>query len=220
MLGRSINIQFSIGQMINENLKKSIDTAICKFEASDLTSVIELEKLLQTAKMTHELFSKHIQLDAFDDILSEIDETLSLNCVGGRIMNHIVQELLDDFIPNMAYNSVTCRFIRGLDKYVDSLPRVAFNKGPAMYTFGGKNENAIFNEYLSNFKGYVGEPHFKAIVKLVGINSLTFIVDEVTSHVTTLVNHTMTAYIDVIQKGIPDGMILPLVEYGAAGIRC
>ena len=53
--------------------------------------------------------SEHLILDDFDVIMNEIDENQGFHRNGGRIVHHILQELIDDFIPNSAFNSITNR---------------------------------------------------------------------------------------------------------------
>lgn len=47
LLGRSIDLNKLITQRINADMQKSLDLAISKFEAGDITGVIELDGLLQ-----------------------------------------------------------------------------------------------------------------------------------------------------------------------------
>lgn len=47
LLGRSIDLNKLITQRINADMQKSLDLAISKFEASDITGVMELDGLLQ-----------------------------------------------------------------------------------------------------------------------------------------------------------------------------
>lgn len=47
LLGRSIDLNKLISQRINTDMQKSLDLAVSKFEAGDITGVMELEGLLQ-----------------------------------------------------------------------------------------------------------------------------------------------------------------------------
>lgn len=47
LLGRSIDLNKLITQRINADMQKSLDLAISKFEAGDITGVIELDGLIQ-----------------------------------------------------------------------------------------------------------------------------------------------------------------------------
>lgn len=50
LLGRSIDLNKLITQRINADMQKSLDLAISKFEAGDITGVVELDGLLQVNK--------------------------------------------------------------------------------------------------------------------------------------------------------------------------
>jgi len=66
LLGRSVDLQMLITEHLNASLRKNIDYVISKFEASDLTSVMEIQALLSNVKMTHALLSRHLPLDPFE----------------------------------------------------------------------------------------------------------------------------------------------------------
>ncbi|TPX31592.1 hypothetical protein SmJEL517_g05099 [Synchytrium microbalum] len=218
ILGRALNMTELIGQYMNQYLRRSIDVAISRYESSDLTYVVELETLLDCARATHTLLLEAgLPLDSFDSMLLEIDETVSLTCVNGRILTHTIQELIDDLIPNFAYNSVTTRYVRGPVSYVQELARPPMTKSPPMYLYGQKSIMTAFNATHGLYKDFVGHPHFSAVARLVGHKGLPLIVGELFRHTDMLVQNTMTAYINAIFKGIPQALKLPLFEYGTAG---
>ena len=47
LLGRSIDLNRLVCQRINHSLHKSLDLAIARFEANDVTGVVELEALVK-----------------------------------------------------------------------------------------------------------------------------------------------------------------------------
>lgn len=88
-MGRSIDMNNLIGQRMNTKLRQNIDFAISRFEASDITSIIELETQLTNIRLVHALLSEQLELDNFDDILNEINESTSLVSFHGRIILHV-----------------------------------------------------------------------------------------------------------------------------------
>ena len=98
-----------------KDFEKSIEFALFNFESGDLSGIVELEQLLEINKLTHKLLSKHLELDPFENMLSEVN-----SIIGGsaglenatRIEYHIIDKLLSDFIPYYNYNSITQRFVR------------------------------------------------------------------------------------------------------------
>ncbi|TPX39959.1 hypothetical protein SeMB42_g06173 [Synchytrium endobioticum] len=218
ILGRTLNMNELISQYMNQYLKRSIDVAIGRYESSDLTFIVELEALLASARETHKrMIQAGLSLDSFDSMLLEMDESVSMTCVNGRILTHTIQELIDCMVPNYAYNSVTTRFVRGPLSFIQELTRPPMTKSPPMYLYGQKNIMTAFNAAHSLYKDFIGHPHFAAIVRLCGHKGLPLIVAELFRHVDMLIQNTMTAYINAIFKGIPQALKLPLFEYGTAG---
>lgn len=74
---------------MNGKLRQNIDFAISRFEASDITSIIELETQLINIRLVHALLSEHLELDSFDDMLNELNESTSLVSFHGRIILHV-----------------------------------------------------------------------------------------------------------------------------------
>ncbi|KAJ3384847.1 Cytoplasmic FMR1-interacting protein 2 [Lobulomyces angularis] len=217
LLGRSINVSEVISQMMNQYIRKSIDIAITRFEGSSLNNIMELHTLLKSTKMTHEMLSELLTLDSFADILAEVDERLALHSNGGRIAQHIIQEFIDDFIPNSAFNSTTNRFVRCAVEFVEPLIRPAQIKFPPMYSFGSKSLTVAFHAQHQVFQNFFGNCHFETILKLTSTNTLSFIVNEIWRHTDILISETLSDYIYAIQKGTPTTLKLPIFEYGAAG---
>ena len=56
LLGRSIDLNRLVCQRINNSLQKSLDLAIARFEANDITGVVELEALVKVLSLIINLF--------------------------------------------------------------------------------------------------------------------------------------------------------------------
>ena len=76
LLGRSIDLNRLVCQRINNSLQKSLDLAIARFEANDITGVVELEALVKVNKLTHKLLSEHLALDDFDAMFAEANHNV------------------------------------------------------------------------------------------------------------------------------------------------
>ncbi|KAB1281200.1 Cytoplasmic FMR1-interacting protein 2 [Camelus dromedarius] len=107
LLGRSIDLNRLITQRISAAMYKSLDQAISRFESEDLTSIVELEWLLEINRLTHRLLCKHMTLDSFDAMFREANHNVSAPY--GRITLHVFWELNFDFLPNYCYNGSTNR---------------------------------------------------------------------------------------------------------------
>lgn len=147
--------------------------------------------LLNCTKLTHELLIQYLQLDSFEEMLTEVDESVQIQSVGGRILSHTIQEFIDDFIPNFAYNSVTGRFVRSPCKFVEPIVRANHNKASPIYLYGSKALGFAFHTQNSLYSGFIGEPHFTLIVKIIGRKAIPFIIGEVKRHVDTLVKQNV-----------------------------
>ncbi|TPX53931.1 hypothetical protein PhCBS80983_g06110 [Powellomyces hirtus] len=217
LLGRSLNIPELVGQMMNTYLRKSIDIAIHRYEASDITYIMDLDTLLRTVQMTHRLLSERMTLDPFENMLAEVDESVSISATNGRIISHTIAELVTDVIPNFCYNNVTGRFLRGPVLFAPEVPRHSFPKAPLLYLYGSKALSVAFTAQNGLFKNFLGQQHFQVLKRWVGKNGIPAIVAELAKHVDTKIKDTIAAYIGVIAKGTPQTMKLPLFEYGTAG---
>lgn len=133
LLGRSIDLNKLITQRINVDMLKSLDLAISKFLAGDITGTVvsrhgceydvdyagkinanafcfkELDGLLKVNRLCHKLLSKHLALDEYDTMLREANH--SVLTAYGRITIHVFYELNYDFLPNYCYNAATARYV-------------------------------------------------------------------------------------------------------------
>lgn len=110
LLGRNLDVSKFFANIMNHHMRCSIDAAISRYEASDITYILELETLIEASRLTHKLLSKYLELDSFDVILKEVDESLDLQEPNGRILSHSIHLIICDLIPNFCYNSMTNRY--------------------------------------------------------------------------------------------------------------
>jgi cytoplasmic FMR1 interacting protein len=88
--------------------------------------------------MTHQLLSKYFELESFEDLVKEVDECISPSEFNGRIMNHVIQEIIRDVIPNFCYNNVTDRFLRSSVFYAEPIQRPRMPNPKHMYMYSSK----------------------------------------------------------------------------------
>jgi len=74
VLGRVIDLNILITQHVNGKFYKDVEYCIKKFEANDLSHVIEFQKALDVVRATHVALREHFELDSFEMILTEVDE--------------------------------------------------------------------------------------------------------------------------------------------------
>uniref|UniRef100_A0A669CEW9 Cytoplasmic FMR1 interacting protein 1 n=1 Tax=Oreochromis niloticus TaxID=8128 RepID=A0A669CEW9_ORENI len=136
LLGRSIDLNRLITQRVSAALYKSMELAIGRFESEDLTSIMELEGLLEVNRMAHKLLSKFLTLDSFDAMFREANHNVSAPY--GRITLHVFWELNYDFLPNYCYNGSTNRFVRTILPFSQEFQRDKPPNAQPQYLYGSK----------------------------------------------------------------------------------
>jgi hypothetical protein len=85
---------------------------VARFEAQDLTSIIELENSLRCVRLAHALMSDRFSLDRYESLVDEVNASTSLVSFHNRIVLHVISQLVLDAAPNYAYCTDTSRFVR------------------------------------------------------------------------------------------------------------
>ncbi|XP_050079381.1 cytoplasmic FMR1-interacting protein [Anopheles maculipalpis] len=219
LLGRSIDLNKLITQRINADMQKSLELAICRFEASDITGVVELEALLSVNKLCHKLLSKWLALDDFDAMLKEANHNVLAPY--GRITLHVFVELNYDFLANYCYNAATNRFVRNKLQIAFSGP-ITREKAPVMshyYLWGSKPLNAAYSTQYSQYNGFVGAPHFHAICRLLGYQGIAVVMEIILKDIVKpLVQGNLLQFTKTLMSAMPKCCKLPLCDYGSPGV--
>lgn len=98
-------------------------------------------------------------------MLNEINESTSLASFHGRIVLHIIFELMYDFLPNYNYNSITNRFLKlpNMFLFTDAVPRDAMPKTNPQFLQGNKALSAAYANSLELSKKFIGVPRILPI---------------------------------------------------------
>eukprot|EP00834_Sanchytrium_tribonematis_P007659 NODE_728_length_4389_cov_0.864569.p1 type:complete len:999 gc:universal NODE_728_length_4389_cov_0.864569:380-3376(+) len=215
LLGRFIDIRRVMGQCMNQYFRKSLDVAINRFEASDLTFSVQLGFLIRCNRLAHRLASEIMPVDPFEDMLNEVDESSTLGAMGGRLFAHTYSEIINDIMPNYCFSSVTERFVKSMTSKNKARPSA---KAPVIYLFGTKALNLYVNKQFAGYKGFIGvSPHFAAISKLIGKRQTASLINEIGNVCTQLIESHITPYMKILIKGFPS-LKLPSVEYKTQGV--
>lgn len=217
LLGRSIDLNRLIAQRVNAALQKSLDLAISRFEAGDITGVVELEGLIGVNKLAHKLLGKYITLDDFDAMFREANHNVLAPY--GRICLHVFWELNYDFLPNYCYNAATNRFVKVKD--ITFTQPVQRDKPPAAhphYFWGTKALNVANSTIYGMYSGFVGAPHFRSICRLLGYQGIAVVMEELLKIVKSLIQGTLLQYTTTLMNVMPKVCKLPLYEYGSPGV--
>uniref|UniRef100_A0A673WG49 Cytoplasmic FMR1 interacting protein 2 n=1 Tax=Salmo trutta TaxID=8032 RepID=A0A673WG49_SALTR len=216
LLGRSIDLNRLITQRISAAMYKSLDQAISRFESEDLTSIVELEWLMDINRLTHRLLSKHMTLDSFDAMFREANHNVSAPY--GRITLHVFWELNFDFLPNYCYNGSTNRFVRTAIPFTQEPQRDKPANVQPYYLYGSKPLNIAYSHIYSSYRNFVGPPHFKTICRLLGYQGIAVVMEELLKIVKSLLQGTILQYVKTLIEVMPKICRLPRHEYGSPGI--
>eukprot|EP00079_Xenopus_tropicalis_P033634 XP_017947405.1 PREDICTED: cytoplasmic FMR1-interacting protein 2 isoform X2 [Xenopus tropicalis] len=216
LLGRSIDLNRLITQRISAAMYKSLDQAISRFESEDLTSIVELEWLLDINRLTHRLLSKHLTLDSFDAMFREANHNVSAPY--GRNTLHVFWELNFDFLPNYCYNGSTNRFVRTAIPFTQEPQRDKPANVQPYYLYGSKPLNIAYSHIYSSYRNFVGPPHFKTICRLLGYQGIAVVMEELLKIVKSLLQGTILQYVKTLIEVMPKICRLPRHEYGSPGI--
>ncbi|KCV67791.1 hypothetical protein H696_05733 [Fonticula alba] len=217
LLGRSVDISRLVSQRISANLRQAVEVAIQRFEAAPLHGVLELKALLEHNRMTHELLSAVLPLESFDMILEEADEETNLVAFHGRIVSHVVYELVNDFLPNYCYNIMSGRFVLARLSMIDPLNRPSAPRPLPHLLFGSRIFNNHFSRMFDLYREYFGEVHFNALYTLLGRAYFPVILGELVNNARTLFEHSLRPFVSALMRGMPQSSKLPAFVYGVTG---
>uniref|UniRef100_A0A672QMN4 Cytoplasmic FMR1-interacting protein 1 homolog n=1 Tax=Sinocyclocheilus grahami TaxID=75366 RepID=A0A672QMN4_SINGR len=201
LLGRSIDLNRLITQRVSSALYKSLELAINRFESEDLTSIMELEGLLDINRMTHKLLGKYLTLDSIDTMFREANHNVSAPY--GRITLHVFWELNYDFLPNYCYNGSTNRHSITCSLFFFMMIQAL---------------NLAYSSVYSLYRNFLGPPHIKAICRLLGYQGIAVVMEELLKVVKSLLQGTILQYVKTLMEVMPKICRLPRHEYGSPGI--
>lgn len=217
LLGRSIDLNKLITQRINADMHKSLDLAISKFEAGDITGITELDGLLEVNRLSHKLLSRYLALDEYDAMFREANHNVLAPY--GRITLHVFWELNYDFLPNYCYNAATNRFVkcRGIQftqpVHRDKPPQMAHH-----YLWGSKQLNVAYSTVYGQYTGFVGPYHFRTMCRLLGYQGIAVVMEELLKIVKSLIQGNLLQFTKTLMEAMPKVCKLPRYDYGSPGV--
>ncbi|KAK6173555.1 hypothetical protein SNE40_016982 [Patella caerulea] len=216
ILGRYIDLNRLIGQRINAALQKALDVSISRFEAGDITGIVELEGLVECNRLTHKLLSKYLSLNDFDAMMREANHNVSAPY--GRITLHVFWELNYDFLPNYCYNAATNRFVKTKLPFVTDAKRDKAPNPSPHYIWGTKNLTTAYSTIYSLYTQFVGPPHFHSIVRLLGYQGIAVVIEELLKTIEGFLKGTTQEYVKMLMKVMPPTCKLLRFDYGSPGV--
>ncbi|KAG6466977.1 hypothetical protein ZIOFF_075218 [Zingiber officinale] len=215
-LGRTINLRSLITQRMNRLFRENIDFLFDRFESQDLCAVVELQKLLDVLKLTHQLLSEVLELDSFTMMLNEMQESLSLVSFSSRLSSQIWAEMQNDFLPNYILCNTTQRFIRSsTGAQQDSEKATIPAEKPYLYC-GSQDLNLAYQSLVALYSEFFGIPHMFAIVQLLGPRSLPWILRAVLDHISSKIT-AIAPRLAGLQEALPKSISLLSFDGGVVG---
>ncbi|RZC22453.1 Protein PIR isoform D [Glycine soja] len=203
LLGRMINLRSLITERMNKVFRENIEFLFGRFECQDLCAIVELEKLLDVLKHSHELLSRDLSVDSFSLMLNEMQENISLVSFSSRLASQIWSEMQSDFLPNFILCNTTQRFIRSSRTVPVQKPSVPSVK-PSFYC-GTQDLNSAHQSFARLHSGFFGIPHMFSVVRLLGSRSLPWLIRALLDHISnkiTLLEPMITGLQDSLPKSI------------------
>ncbi|XP_041358058.1 cytoplasmic FMR1-interacting protein-like isoform X2 [Gigantopelta aegis] len=219
LLGRSIDLNKLVSQRINAALQKALDVAISRFEAGELTGIVELEGLIEVNKLTHKLLAEFLVLNDFDAMFREANHNVSAPY--GRITLHVFWEIYADFLPNYCFNAATNRFVKTVWKLQTAERQRQRDKAPnpaPMYIWGTRDLTQSYTAIYSLYHGFIGTPHFRAMVRLLGYQGIAVVIEELLKIIEDFLQETIREYTLTLRKVMPDTCKLLRYDYGSPGV--
>eukprot|EP00163_Fabomonas_tropica_P004632 TRINITY_DN1407_c0_g1_i1.p1 TRINITY_DN1407_c0_g1~~TRINITY_DN1407_c0_g1_i1.p1 ORF type:complete len:1349 (+),score=375.75 TRINITY_DN1407_c0_g1_i1:400-4047(+) len=218
LLGRSIDLNLLITQRLRNLLRENIDMALQRFESGNICHITDLEHLLSQIKLTHKLISEHVEIDSYDAIFNEVNDSTSLVSFHGRIVIHALGELVNDLFPNYIYNGTTQRFVQAPYTFTDPVERASSKFATSSnYLYGTKHLNIAYQYMTELTKGFCGLPHITALFRLLGPDNFPVVVEECIGYIETVLTTQLQPYFSVLLQGLPQSTKLPGFEYGTEG---
>ncbi len=215
LLGRSIDMNYLLGNHVNHKLQKDLEAVIKRLESSDLSNVLEIEKMLQVIELTHSKLSSVLELDPFDQMLDAANADVNSTHVCGRIVAHMKTTVVEDVVPNYSFNIHTSRFVKSPITFKSGGRDGKPQKLPTGSNGFGMTCGKAWDYYFNLSRGFVGRNHVAAMVRMIGEAGVNFCMAFFLEHIEEKLNE-IKPYLKNLSEGLPP-IKLPKVMFGIAG---
>ncbi|KAK7839487.1 protein pir, partial [Quercus suber] len=216
LLGRTIDLRSLIVERMNKIFRENLEFLFDRFESQDLCAIVELEKLVDILKHTHELLSKDVSIDSFSLIMNEMQENLSLVSFSSRLASQIWSEMQSDFLPNFILCNTTQRFIRSSKVPLVPVQKPSVPHAKPNFYCGTEDLNSAHQSFARLHCGFFGIPHMFSIIRLLGSRSLPWLIRALLDHISNKVA-TLEPMITGLQEALPKSIGLLPFDGGVTG---
>jgi len=216
-----LDFNYLLTQRMNIYIRDNLSKAIQKFESSPITHVLELESFIENIRTVHFAISKYLNMDSFNSIFNEVNESISLVSFEGRITSHIIEEVILDLFPTYIFNAFTQRFVKGPPvPGKEDLPHERDKplKIPLWFLWGTKPLGTSYANINEQFKSFVGYEHLYCITRLVSRASISLVIDTCMAFIEGLVVSDLGPYISALIGALPPSIRLQPPAYQLLGV--
>lgn len=218
LLGRTISLRSLIAERMNKMFRENLEFLFDRFESQDLCAVVELEKLLDVLKYSHELLSNDLSIDSFALMLNEMQENISLVSFSSRLASQIWSELQTDFLPNFIFCNTTQRFVRSSKVSQVPIQKPSVPHAKPNFYFGSQDLNMAHQSFARLHSGFLGIPHMFSIVRLLGSRSLPWLIRALLDYISNKIT-ALEPMITGLQEALPKSIGLLPFDGGVAGCQ-
>ncbi|KAK8532106.1 hypothetical protein V6N12_053555 [Hibiscus sabdariffa] len=216
LLGRTIDLRSLIAERMNKVFRENLEFLFDRFESQDLCAIVELEKLIDILKHSHELLSKDLSIDSFNLMLNEMQENISLVSFSSRLASQIWSEMQSDFLPNFILCNTTQRFIRSSKVPLAPVQKPSVPHAKPNFYCGTQDLNSAHQSFARLHSGFFGIPHMISVVKLLGSRSLPWLIRALLDHISNKIA-TLEPMITGLQEALPKSIGLLPFDGGVTG---
>ncbi|MBA0573596.1 hypothetical protein Golob_000864, partial [Gossypium lobatum] len=216
LLGRTIDLRSLIAERMNKVFRENLEFLFDRFESQDLCAIVELEKLIDILKHSHELLSKDLSIDSFSLMLNEMQENISLVSFSSRLASQIWSEMQTDFLPNFILCNTTQRFIRSSKVPLVPVQKPSVPHAKPNFYCGTQDLNSAHQTFARLHSGFFGIPHTISLVKLLGSRSLPWLIRALLDHISNKIA-TLEPMITGLQETLPKSIGLLPFDGGVTG---
>lgn len=216
LLGRSIDLRSLIAERMNKVFRDNLEFLFDRFESQDLCAVVELEKLLDILKHTHELLLKDLSVDSFSLMLNEMQENISLVSFSSRLASQIWSEMQSDFLPNFVLCNTTQRFVRSSKVPPVPVQKPSVPHAKPNFYCGTQELNYAHQSFARLHSGFFGIPHMFSTARLLGSRSLPWLIRVLLDHISNKIA-ILEPMITGLQETLPKSIGLLPFDGGVTG---
>ncbi|ETO14401.1 component of SCAR regulatory complex [Reticulomyxa filosa] len=211
VLGRAVDIQALLTEQLNSYVRENIDAVVSRYEAmGSISAAMEIEHLMATLRLTVDFLREELPgIDPFEDTLAEVNEDTTIGSFRGRLFLATYNQMFSGLLRHSVFNTLTRRFV-GLERSKNS-------KRVENSFLWGSRFTKIYHEQFKVTRGFFGVEHLHSIVTLLGMESMSLLVDEMVKMVAHVIIRDVSPYITEILKAL-DPMKLQPAHYGVLGV--